>query len=95
MIKRYPDCQRADGNCEMCSLSSYGRDCKNNPSGVLAYYRSKAGLTQQAVADAAGIPQRKYQRYEYGTTPFGKADAETALAVARALGVTVEELLDL
>jgi hypothetical protein len=23
-------CTQNDGDCEMCSLSNYGRDCKNN-----------------------------------------------------------------
>lgn len=28
---RYDDCQRQDGNCTLCSLVNYGRDCHNNP----------------------------------------------------------------
>jgi hypothetical protein len=24
-------CTQNDGQCEICSLSNYGRDCRNNP----------------------------------------------------------------
>ena len=63
---RYPDCIREDGNCELCAQSSRWKDCKGNPAGELAYRRSVNNLTQQQVADAAGIHLTAYQRLEYG-----------------------------
>ena len=50
--------------------------------------RENAGLTQKQVADAVGIAEAQYQRYEYGTTPL----APVACKIAKALGVTVESL---
>lgn len=90
---RYPDCQRADGDCAMCSLSNYGRDCHNNPVNALAYYRSVAGLSQSQLAARAGVSMRVLQNYEQGTRALRKAAAETVLHLAQALGVAVEDLL--
>ena len=50
--------------------------------------RMKSGLTQRQVAEAVGIAEVQYQRYEYGTTPL----APTACKIAKVLGVTVESL---
>ena len=50
--------------------------------------REKAGLTQKQVAEAVGIAEAQYQRYEYGTTPL----APVACKIAKVLGVTVEYL---
>ena len=36
MRRKYGDCVREDGDCTVCSLVSYGRDCRttNHQSGV-------------------------------------------------------------
>ena len=60
---------------------------------TLAEYRKKSGLTQQAVADAAGITLNRYQKYEYEILDISKATASTVLHIAQTLGVTAEELL--
>lgn len=60
----------------------------------LALFRRNAGLTQAALAARAGITQSSYNNYEYGIVPLEKAAAGTVLAIAKALGVTVEDLLD-
>ena len=60
---------------------------------TLAEYRKKSGLTQQAVADAAGISLRRYQSYEYDERDIAQAAAVTVARIAQALGMTVEELL--
>ena len=90
---RYPDCQRADGDCSACSLSNYGRDCRNNPVGRIAYYRTAAGLSQSQLAKSAGISVRVLQNYEQGARDIKKAAAEAVLRIAQALGITVEDLL--
>lgn len=59
----------------------------------LRYYRLEAGMTQQAVADAAGISLRRYQSYEYDERDIAQAAAVTVARIAQALGMTVEELL--
>lgn len=50
--------------------------------------RNKAGLTQKQVADAVGIKEQAYQRYEYNMIP----NAILACKIAKTLGTTVEQL---
>ena len=55
-MKKY--CTQNQGECESCSLSSYGRDCRNNPihpKKHVAFRLSKETLSQLAeLAAAAG-----------------------------------------
>lgn len=56
---------------------------------ILKTAREKAGLTQVEVAKKAGITEYSYQRIEYGKqTP----SLHTALAIAKSVNSTVEEL---
>ena len=55
----------------------------------LAAARRRAGLTQAEVAQRARIHRTTYVHYEAGR---GRPDVFTALAIARAVGRTVEEL---
>lgn len=64
-----------------------------NPYNKLSELRSKAGLTQQALADAAGVNIRQVQKWESGELDIGKAAAETVVKVAKMLNTTVEDLL--
>ncbi len=50
--------------------------------------RLALGLTQAEVAEAIGIAESAYQRYEYGRLP----NAKTAVKIARTLNTTVENL---
>lgn len=91
--QRYQDCQRTDGDCSVCALSSYGRDCHNAPINQLAYLRQQHGLTQQALATASSVNIRQIQRVENGTSSAGNITLKNAVALADALGVDVKELL--
>ena len=51
--------------------------------------RIETGYTQQEVANIVGIQKQQYQRYEYGENEPG---ATTAIAIAKALNSTVEDL---
>ena len=55
--------------------------------------RKEAGFTQKELADKAEITSRSLQRYESGDSPLSRASAETVLVIAKALGVTVEDLI--
>lgn len=90
---RYPDCQRDDGNCSVCSLTSYNRDCHNNSISPIAYYRNIRGLTQQQLADTSGLNIRSIQKLERGERDIHKAELDTAIALADALGVDVRDLI--
>lgn len=60
---------------------------------ALKRLRISAGLTQKALADAAGCNIRQIQKFESGERDIGGASARLVLAIASALGTTVGELL--
>ena len=91
--RKYGDCQRQDGNCTLCSLVSYGRDCRNNPITKLEWHRIAAGLTQQQLSEASGVNRRQIQRVELGEADAGNLTARNLLALADALGVPPKELI--
>ena len=56
-------------------------------------YRTQAWMSQRDLAELAGISTRTLQDYEQGRKPLDRAAAATVLALARALGITVEDLI--
>ena len=59
----------------------------------LAYLRNDKRITQAALAERSGVSLRTLQDYEQGRKPLGQAAAATVLRIAKALGVTVEDLI--
>lgn len=59
----------------------------------LQKYRKAAGMTQRELAVASGVSLRTLQDYEQGRKPIGQAAALTVHRIAKALGVTVENLI--
>lgn len=53
-----------------------------------------AGITQKDLAEKSGVPLRAVQDYSQGHKPINQAAAVTVYKLAKALGVTVEELLE-
>ncbi len=94
MRRKYGDCQREDGNCTVCSLVNYGRDCRNRPITKLEWSRLSAGMTQQQLADAAGVNIRLVQKVEGGEAEAGNLTAKNLLALADALGVDPRSLIE-
>ncbi len=93
MRRKYRDCQRADGNCSVCSLVSYGRDCHNNPITRLEWARISAGLTTAELAERSGVNVRAIQKVESGEAQAGNMTARNMLAIADALDVDIRELI--
>ena len=93
MRKKYADCQRADGDCTVCSLINSGRDCHNRPITKLEWSRRRAGLTQAQLAKASGVNIRQIQRVELGEAEAGNLSAKNIIALADALGVNVRALV--
>lgn len=93
MRRKYGNCQRKDGNCTVCSLVNYGRDCHNRPITQLEWARQVAGLTQQQLADTAGVNIRLVQKVEGGEAKAENLAAKNLLALADALGVEVRDLI--
>lgn len=92
-MKRYPDCQREDGKCNLCSLSSYGKDCHMAPANKIAYLRKKANITQVEIAKQMGVAQTWMTKLERGEVSAENITLKKAIALADALGVNVKELL--
>ena len=94
-MKRYPDCQYDEGgSCAACSLSNYNLDCHNNPVNTLAFHRKRCGLSQQKLADAAGVQRSQIGKYEGGVYSLANLTLASAVAIAGVLGITAEDLLD-
>lgn len=93
MRRKYSDCTRDDGDCSVCSLVNYGRDCHNRPITRLEWYRRGAGLTQSQVAKQAGVTPRLIQKIEAGEYLADNVTAKNLLAIADALNIEMRELL--
>lgn len=93
MRRKYNDCQRADGDCTVCSLVNYGRDCHNRLITKLEWARRMAGMTQAELAAKSGVNIRQIQRVELGEAEAGNLTARNLLAIADALGVDMRALL--
>ena len=59
----------------------------------LKAYRKAAGMTQLELAAASGVNLRTLQDYEQGKKPISQAAAITVYKIAKALNVTVEDLI--
>lgn len=93
MRRKYNDCQREDGDCTVCSLVNYGRDCHNRPITKLEWARRMAGMTQIELAKKSGINRRQIQRVEIGEAEAGNLSARNLIALADVLDVGVKDLL--
>lgn len=93
MRRKYNDCQQADGDCTVCSLVNYGRDCHNRPITKLEWSRRMADMTQTELAAKSGVNIRQIQRVEIGEAEAGNLTARNLLAIADALGVDMRALL--
>lgn len=61
----------------------------------LQYHRNNARLTQKTLAERSGVNVRMIQHYEQGQKPINAASALTVHRLAKALHVTVEDLLEI
>ena len=55
--------------------------------------RTAAGLTQEQMADKAGIARRSYQRYESGECSLDRMKYGQLKRLAEVLNTTIEELI--
>lgn len=93
MRRKYNDCQREDGDCTVCSLVNYGRDCHNRPITKLEWSRRMAGMTQIELAEKSGVNRRQIQRVEIGEAEAGNLSAKNLIALADVLDVDAKDLL--
>lgn len=59
----------------------------------LQEYRKMRHISQSELARQAGVNLRTLQDYEQGRKPINQAAAVTVHKIAKALGVTVEDLI--
>lgn len=93
-MKRYPDCQfEHGGDCAACSLSSYGRDCRNAPVNQLAYMRTRAGMTQNQLSKKTGLTVTYLSKLETSDRTINNVRLSSAVKIADALGITDVRLM--
>ena len=56
--------------------------------------RKNKNLTQKELAETAGVSLKALQAYEQDFRPLGRASALDVYQIAKALGTTMEELLE-
>lgn len=56
--------------------------------------RKSKNLKQRELAEKAGVSLKALQAYEQNFRPLGRASAEDVYNLAKALGTTIEELLE-
>lgn len=93
MRRKYGDCQRTDGNCTLCSLVNYGRDCHNNPISNLEWARLGAEMSLKELAEKSGVAYITIAKVEGGTAQAGNLTARNLLALADALCVDPHDLI--
>lgn len=87
--KMYPTYHEADISKAVDAMSDLIKPVQKTPVQTLRLVR---GLTQQELAARAHMTVAQLQRIEYGERKVENLSLKTALALAKALGVDVEEL---
>ena len=68
---------------------------KRNSKSKLSQIRKARGFTQAELANASGITLRMVQLYEQKQNDINKAQADTVLALSKALGCDIQDILEL
>lgn len=61
----------------------------------LAQMRVAKGISQAQTSDAIGVSLRHYQKIESGETPIGRMAFESAIAMSKLFGVTLDQLAEI
>lgn len=87
--KMYPTLHEADISKAVDTMEGMLKKIRKNSVRNLRLVR---GLTQQELADRAHMSVSQLQRIEYGERKVENLSLKTAIALAKALGINVEEL---
>ena len=98
----HPAPHRRSGEC-VGDIDGRGKRCLETSQALrggatvtkLKELRNAKNLTQTKLADQAGVSLKALQAYEQDFRPLGRASAEDVYNIAKVLGTTIEELLDL
>lgn len=94
MRRRYRDCTRTDGVCGRCDRARNGVDCQGRPFSHLETLRRIAAMEQGELAAAAGVSVRHLCLVESGDCKIDSLSLKNVRALASALGVDVETLIE-
>lgn len=78
---------------DLHALRDVSRDAKPYLGNKLSSLRRSKGMTQKDLSVLAGVTLVTLQKLENGTNSLLRARTETCLALAKALGITVEQLI--
>ncbi len=92
ILKLYPTLHEASENKFIDVVNEIIRSA--NPPTRLKEIRNRCGYSQKELAEKSGVNIRMIQQYEIGAKDINKAAAVTLVALSRAMGCQVEELLE-
>lgn len=92
LAKMYYTLHEADISKFVDIVDSKIKECF--PETNLKYIRMKYGYTQTALAASSGVSLRSIQMYEQRNKNINKASADTLYRLAKALGCTMEDLIE-
>lgn len=70
------------------------RKSQNPNPGNLEKIRREAGLSRKKLGELSGVDFRSIEKYEQGVNNINIASVKTVLALAKALNVPIEKILD-
>lgn len=73
-------------------IKEYGK--KGERFCKLRWVRQRQGFTMQRLSETSGVNLRLLKAYEYGERDFNRARVDIVYRIATALGVSVEEIID-
>lgn len=91
LLKLYPTLHEASEDKSVDTIDSIILR-KNNPT-KLQQQRKKYGYSQRELAEKTGVNLRTLQQYELGSKDIRKASAGAVLALANALGCSIEDIM--
>ena len=89
--KLYPTLHEADISKAVYVVESLIKE--NKKESTLKRLRRYAGLSQSELSEKSGVALRMIQLYEQGQNDISKAQVQTVINLAKAIGCEVEELI--
>ncbi|MDO4710826.1 MAG: helix-turn-helix transcriptional regulator [Peptostreptococcaceae bacterium] len=89
LLKLYPTLHEADIQKSYETIDLYFSNAQSD----LKIMRKSRGLTQEALAEAAGVSVHAIRAYERKTKPLNKARFDTVMRLAKVLGCEASDLI--
>lgn len=92
--RKYRDCGREDGNCNLCPLAANGFDCRGRKITALERWRMVRNISQGQLAAESGVNIQVIYNIEWGKGLAENIRLTHAVALAKVLRIGPEQLLD-